>query len=177
MGAISRLTAAGFHVDLVPPDGIGITPTERLTDLQRRWVIANRSQLLNELIQAANDSDDWHHSVNLVVSHDCTVADVEAMFTEQDKADLVEEPEHKLPLHAKTIADAIKRKRKPVVIEPAERRYVVNLVHIKRCIDCQQFNRIEHPHLGTCAAGEPEGIAGNWDVDNRNYCNQFELLP
>ncbi len=40
------------------------------------------------------------------------------------------------------------------------------------CADCLHFNRIDHPHLGHCAAGEPEPIAGLWDADPR-YCRSY----
>ena len=35
------------------------------------------------------------------------------------------------------------------------------------CGACQHFERIDHPHLGHCATGEPEAIAGLWDTDRR----------
>ena len=35
------------------------------------------------------------------------------------------------------------------------------------CGTCQHFERIDHPHLGHCAKGEPEAIAGLWDTDRR----------
>jgi len=35
------------------------------------------------------------------------------------------------------------------------------------CGSCQHFERIDHPHLGHCAKGEPEAIAGLWDTDHR----------
>lgn len=41
-----------------------------------------------------------------------------------------------------------------------------------RCIDCQHFRRTPHPHLGYCAAGEPEAICGLWDTDDR-WCQAF----
>lgn len=41
MSAINRLIAAGFLVELVPPDDIGTTTVERLTDLQHQWVKAH----------------------------------------------------------------------------------------------------------------------------------------
>jgi len=31
----------------------------------------------------------------------------------------------------------------------------------------RHFPRIDHPHLGPCAHGEPEAIAGLWDADRR----------
>lgn len=40
------------------------------------------------------------------------------------------------------------------------------------CDNCTYYERIEHPHLGHCAKGEPEAIAGLWDSDRR-YCEQF----
>jgi hypothetical protein len=45
-----------------------------------------------------------------------------------------------------------------------------------RCGDCVHFNRIDHPHLGHCVKGEPEGIAGLWDTDRR-YCERFLPKP
>ena len=44
------------------------------------------------------------------------------------------------------------------------------------CFDCVHYKRIDHPHLGHCAKGEPEAIAGLWDSDRR-YCEQFLLMP
>ena len=39
-----------------------------------------------------------------------------------------------------------------------------------RCGHCIYFERVDyHPHLGHCAKGEPEAIAGLWDSDRR-YC-------
>ncbi|MFQ5643988.1 MAG: hypothetical protein ACE5FQ_09835 [Thiogranum sp.] len=45
-----------------------------------------------------------------------------------------------------------------------------------RCGDCIHFNRIDHPHLGHCAKGEPEAVAGLWDTDRR-YCDCFLPAP
>ncbi|MEJ1381089.1 MAG: hypothetical protein RPT95_09010 [Candidatus Sedimenticola sp. (ex Thyasira tokunagai)] len=44
------------------------------------------------------------------------------------------------------------------------------------CGDCIHFERIGHPHLGHCAKGEPEAIAGLWGSDRR-YCEQFLPMP
>lgn len=48
------------------------------------------------------------------------------------------------------------------------------------CGDCIHFERIQsphgHPHLGHCAKGEPEAIAGLWDTDRR-YCERFLPRP
>lgn len=46
---------------------------------------------------------------------------------------------------------------------------------ITHCGDCTHFERIEHPHLGHCAKGEPEAIAGLWDSDRR-YCEQYQTI-
>jgi len=40
------------------------------------------------------------------------------------------------------------------------------------CGTCRHFQRIDHPHLGHCAKGQPEAIAGNWDNDTR-WCDYF----
>jgi len=40
------------------------------------------------------------------------------------------------------------------------------------CGTCQNFQRIDHPHLGHCAKGQPEAVAGNWDNDPR-WCDYF----
>jgi len=44
------------------------------------------------------------------------------------------------------------------------------------CGDCIHFERIDHPHLGHCATGKPEAIAGWWDMD-RHYCERFLPRP
>ncbi|MEW7984121.1 MAG: hypothetical protein AB2812_15485 [Candidatus Sedimenticola endophacoides] len=48
--------------------------------------------------------------------------------------------------------------------------------HPMTCGDCIHFERIDHPHLGHCAKGEPEAIAGLWDTDQR-YCERFLPRP
>ena len=61
-------------------------------------------------------------------------------------------------------------KRSEEVPEP------VILNHPNTCGDCIHFERIDHPHLGHCAKGEPEAIAGLWDMDRR-YCERFVPRP
>ncbi|TQE99623.1 MAG: hypothetical protein FKY71_07700 [Spiribacter salinus] len=48
--------------------------------------------------------------------------------------------------------------------------------HAARCQDCTHFQCTDHPHLGHCAKGEPEAIAGLWDTDRR-YCERFLPRP
>ena len=36
-----------------------------------------------------------------------------------------------------------------------------------QCINCCHFQRTDHPHLGHCAVGKPEAVAGLWDMDRR----------
>ena len=56
----------------------------------------------------------------------------------------------------------------------------VTLNHPITCGGCVHFERItepfRHPHLGHCAKGEPEAIAGLWDTD-RQYCERFLPRP
>jgi hypothetical protein len=61
------------------------------------------------------------------------------------------------------------------------RDYVLNHVmeinrrsvsHVVRCIDCNHFERIKHPHLGHCAVGIPESQLGMWDTEQRG-CEKF----
>lgn len=40
------------------------------------------------------------------------------------------------------------------------------------CGVCIHFERTDHPHLGHCAKGEPEAIAGLWDTNHR-YCERY----
>jgi len=40
------------------------------------------------------------------------------------------------------------------------------------CGDCIHFERIDHPHLGHCAKGEPEAITGMCNMDRRS-CERF----
>lgn len=48
--------------------------------------------------------------------------------------------------------------------------------HAVRCQYCTHFRRTDHPHLGHCAKGEPEAIAGLWDTDRR-YCQRYLPHP
>jgi hypothetical protein len=43
------------------------------------------------------------------------------------------------------------------------------------CGACRHFRRIDHPHLGHCAVGEPEAIAGLWDTDRRGCARWMPL--
>ncbi|MDP7284407.1 MAG: hypothetical protein QGG61_08500 [Arenicellales bacterium] len=43
------------------------------------------------------------------------------------------------------------------------------------CGACRHFRRIDHPHLGHCAVGEPEAIAGLWDTDRRGCARWLPL--
>lgn len=52
----------------------------------------------------------------------------------------------------------------------------VAVYHSTTCGNCIHFERIDHPHLGYCAKGEPEAIAGLWDTDRR-YCERFLPKP
>lgn len=40
------------------------------------------------------------------------------------------------------------------------------------CCHCIHFGRIDHPHLGHCAKGQPEAVAGLWDTDER-HCKRY----
>jgi hypothetical protein len=48
--------------------------------------------------------------------------------------------------------------------------------HPATCGGCIHFERTDHPHLGHCAKGEPEAIAGLWDTDRR-HCARFLPTP
>jgi hypothetical protein len=48
-----------------------------------------------------------------------------------------------------------------------------NLIRV-RCADCAHYRRNGyHTHLGLCAAGEHEPVAGLWDQTVR-YCTKWE---
>lgn len=53
----------------------------------------------------------WPRFVALCTAHDVTESEVRAIFTEQDIADLCEEPDGQLPKHAASIVGAAKRAR------------------------------------------------------------------
>ena len=43
------------------------------------------------------------------------------------------------------------------------------------CATCRHFRQTDHPHLGHCAVGEPEAIAGLWDTDRRGCARWLPL--
>ena len=59
----------------------------------------------------------------------------------------------------------------PWCVNRAEDRPIPRPVAVT-CGTCQNFQRIDHPHLGHCVKGQPEAIAGNWDTDSR-WCDYF----
>ena len=44
------------------------------------------------------------------------------------------------------------------------------------CSTCRHFFRIDHLHLGHCAASQPEAIAGLWDTDRRGCAHWLPLV-
>ncbi len=64
---------------------------------------------------------------------------------------------------------------RPAGVPDKVNMYPFNPTQMKFCVDYEHFNRIEHPNLGTCAAGEPEGIAGNWQTATACRCTQVEV--
>jgi hypothetical protein len=62
----------------------------------------------------------------------------------------------------------------PWCFNRAEERPIPRPVAVT-CGSCRHFNRIDHPHLGHCAVGEPEAIAGLWDTDRRGCARWLQL--
>jgi hypothetical protein len=60
-------------------------------------------------------------------------------------------------------------KRSEEVPEPV----IIN--RLVSCGDCIHFDRVDHLHLGHCAKGQAEAIAGLWDTDRR-YCEQYQAI-
>lgn len=177
MSALQEMTDAGFVVEFVPPDQLDIAPASRLSGTQLQWVCDNKTQLMAEL-QTANDTPTtWQAFVDECTRQGATADEVAAMFRQSDTDDFCAAVSlSTMPLHARTIVDAIKVRRglEPVQYVNPGYVHVFNGPVTRRCIDCQHFERIAHPHLGTCAASEPEGIAGNWDTDPRNHCPSWQ---
>lgn len=44
------------------------------------------------------------------------------------------------------------------------------------CGTRHHFRRIGHPHLGHCAQGDPEPIAGLWDTEQRSCTRWLPLV-
>jgi len=63
----------------------------------------------SELRTNIRTNERWLQFVDMAVQFGADSADVNSEFTDTDIADLITEPDSKLPLHARTIADAIKR--------------------------------------------------------------------
>lgn len=62
----------------------------------------------------------------------------------------------------------------PWCFNRAEGRAIARPVAVT-CGICRHFRRIDHPHLGHCAVGEPEAIAGLWDTDRRGCARWVQL--
>jgi hypothetical protein len=195
MGALNRFRSKGFQIRLAD-DKIGITPFANLTETQRSWISEHRDTVLDELREeSANESanidvdlgsDRWQSFVDLAVEYGVTPEEVVAEFSGQDISDLLEEPDVKLPLHAKTIADVVQRNRLATQVghlktktdndigNRHEPSHAFRSTPLQTCGDCQNFVRTNHPNLGHCSAGEPEAPAGLWDGDGRGYCQHYQ---
>lgn len=178
MSALQKIADAGFVVELVPPDQLDIAPASKLSDAQLQWVRDNKTLLLAEL-QAANDKPTtWPAFVDECIRQGVTADEVGALFRPPDIDDLCNTvPVSEIPLHAQTIVHAIKVQRRLKPKEPPEdgsRVHVINAQVIQRCATCTRFQRTEHPHIGNCAAGGPEGTYGNWDTDPRDLCQNWQ---
>lgn len=178
MNALDKIRRQGF---ILRPanDDLYVEPIDALSEAQRRWLIDNKRQILADL-----SAERWQLFVSLCIEHDVSADEVQARFKPDDKIDLVAEPDDKLPLHAKTIADDIKRTRTPQElikhdIATSDVPNLVRAIHAPRiartCGGCQHFKRHDwHKNLGSCSIrAEPEAAAGHWDSDNRSYCLQW----
>lgn len=199
MAAIDAIRAAGFQLRLID-NQIGITPVESLSDYQRSWITQHRNDLLSELWQeAANEAanvdidrstDRWQLFIGLAVKYRVTSAEVAAEFNEQDISNLLEEPDEKLPSHAKTIADVIHRNRLAAQIERLKaqaatdtgnqnrRSHVFRSTPLQTCGSCQYFDKeANHPYLGHCRIkAQPEASFGLWSEDGRDYCDEHNAV-
>ncbi|MGQ7844870.1 hypothetical protein ACUNV4_10355 [Granulosicoccus sp. 3-233] len=191
MSAVAKIRESGFKVRLVPPDHIGITPIESLTNEQRHWIVLHRNDVLSELRkEAANQKTGiaadtrWLSFVSMAIAHGVTRCEVAAQFTHEDIADLLEEPDDKLAAHALTVAQSIKCRHRPtearlaVEVLTSDTPNLLKAIHrktlVKTCGDCKHFVRNNHPHLGLCRIeAQPKAPGGFWDTDNRNYCDDW----
>ena len=182
MSAITRLRQAGFRVRLLGGEKIGIKPIEHLTDTQRAWISARRDSLITELKQeSANNAingniglepDRWAGFVALATAHGVTADEVARKLTKQYIGDLLTVADANLPMHAKTIADAIIFKRQPR--NAANHQPHVFREPVQTCGACRHFERMNHPHLGHCRIqAEPEAPAGHWDTERRDHCQRY----
>ncbi|MFT6437233.1 MAG: hypothetical protein ACJAVI_005307 [Candidatus Azotimanducaceae bacterium] len=113
-----KARSAGFTIRLIDGNSIGITPLEQLTQTQRQWLSEHRDDVVAELLsEAANEvvktpvSIHWQAFMDECILLGAASDEVTSLLSQQDIADLCEEPADKLPLHARTIVDAIKRQR------------------------------------------------------------------
>lgn len=74
---------------------------------------------------------------------------------------------------SKTGASAVTSGENADVTDVTESRHLVVFGGSVTCGGCRHFQRIDHPHLGRCGAGEREDYAGLWD-DDRRGCHSWE---
>ena len=162
---IDECSASGITLSIKADKLSVVSPSPLTEDLKLR-LVAGKSQLMAKLR--------WQYFEDLVVTQGCTLDEVNPLFSETDKTDLLEEPADQLPLHAQTIVVYLKRQRLPGQFEKHS-KIRVETQQLKTCGSCKHFRYIDHAHLGNCLAKEPEGIAGNWDSDPRDHCESHQV--
>jgi len=139
-------------------------------------------------VSVATAEKRWFRFLDECLLLGVTIDEVQAEFNEQDTDDLLTEPDSKLPLHARTIAESILRDRQRDEIERLNAlRCIDDASHDERvhrftstpaqtCGTCKHFERAEHPNLGHCGINAvSEAPCGLWDASGRDYCNGWEV--
>ena len=175
-------------VDLERPSDAVVDAEDQMRQLATVATDELPSVAIVASVAVANAEKRWQYFVDECVLHGVTLAEVQAGFSEQDIDDLLTEPDSKLPLHARTVAESILRDRQRVEIERAKakggassaepdgRVHRFGRIPKQVCSTCQHFHRTDHPHIGHCrvkAVEEP--AAGLWDSDTRDYCDRWKL--
>lgn len=90
MSALAQIRGQGFTLEPALDDGLYIEPIDELTDVQRLWLVSNKSEIRRQLI-----TERWHWFLSLANDHGIHPHVVGAEFpTDADRMDVIESAEH-----------------------------------------------------------------------------------
>ena len=155
MNVLAELRSRGFTVH-AEGCSLKVSPASRLTNEFRQQIKRHKSDILAFLKQAPELPPDEEQRIRAWLD-----------YIEEDDQESIAE-----------VLEKCRRDRdaRRYFLERAEEVSATVAVATPRrvtCGDCAHYRRTDHPHLGHCAAGEPENVAGLWDSDRRE-CGRYK---
>ena len=161
MNVLAELRSKGFTVR-AEGCSLKVSPASKLTDEIRQQIKHHKPDILAFLKQAPELPPDEEQRIHAWLDY-IEEDDRDAIAEVLEKCRRDRDARRYFLERAEEVASSVASVATVAVATP---RWVT-------CGDCAHYRRTDHPHLGHCAAGEPENVAGLWDSDRR-VCGRYK---